>query len=86
MTTGSLRMQPAYNVFRHALNVLGWIIEPSAILEARQRRRVRLLSIFLLLVAINTLIGTIAMKNAGNISWPIMLATSAILLAFQLLT
>jgi PAS domain S-box-containing protein len=82
MATGSTPMQPAkYNVFRHALTALGWIIGPSASVEEKQRRRIKLLSAYLLLITINTLIGMIATKNAGNSSWPIMLTTTAILAA-----
>jgi PAS domain S-box-containing protein len=40
---------------------------------------VRLLSTFLLLIAINTLIGAMVMEKAGNSLWYIMLATFAIL-------
>jgi PAS domain S-box-containing protein len=80
MTTGSLRRRHIKdNSFRYASAILRWIIEPSAIVEEKQHRRVRLLSAFLLLIAINTLIGAMVVKNAGNSSWPIMLATAAIL-------
>ena len=41
----------------------------------------RLLSTFLLLIAINTLIGAMAVKNAENSSWVILLVTAAILAA-----
>lgn len=81
MTNGSLRLQRTKDIcFRYALTVLRWIIEPSAIVDEKQRRRVRVLSAFLLLFAINTLIGAMAVKNAGNSSWFIFLATAAILL------
>jgi len=87
MATGSpSRQHIKVNGFRYASVVLRWIIEPSASVEEKQRRRVRLLSTFLLLITINTLTGAIAVKNAGNSSWPIMLVTAAILAAGYVLS
>jgi len=87
MATGSLRRQHIkVNSFRYASAVLRWIIEPPGSMDEKQRRRVRLLSAFLLLIAINTLIGAIAVKNAGNSSWPIMLVTAAVLAAGYVLS
>jgi len=56
------------------------IFEPSAKLEARERRRVRLLSVFLILMTINTAIGMILLKNAGGDAWIVLGATSLALL------
>jgi PAS domain S-box-containing protein len=47
--------------------------------EKKQRRRVRLLSAFLLLIAINTLIGAVVSRNAGNSVGIAMLAAAVIL-------
>jgi len=75
-----------HNRFRYASAVLRWIIEPPASVEEKQRRRLSLLSAFLLLITINTLIGAITIKNAGNNSWPLMLATAAVLAAGYILS
>jgi PAS domain S-box-containing protein len=66
-------------VFRHSLNLLPWIVEPPAGVGEKQRRHLSLLSAFLLLIAIETLIGMMVMKNAGNSTWVIMLGTATIL-------
>jgi PAS domain S-box-containing protein len=87
MTTRLLRMQRIKgNTFRHALTVLRLIVEPSATVEAKKRRSLRLLSAFLLIMTINTMIGGVVSKNAGNSIWPILLATSAILLVGYVLS
>ncbi|MFC1942462.1 PAS domain S-box protein [Chloroflexota bacterium] len=65
--------------FRLASNLVRWIIEPSANIEEKQRSPVKLLSAFLLLIAVNVLIGAIAVRNAGDSSWSIMMVTAAIL-------
>jgi PAS domain S-box-containing protein len=87
MATGSPSGQhKKVNVFRYASTIVRWIIEPPASVDEKQRRRVRLLSTFLLLITINTLIGAIAIKNAGNSSWAIMAATAAVLAAGYILS
>jgi PAS domain S-box-containing protein len=79
MATGSVGMPHIKgNIFQYASAILRWITEPSSIVEERQRRRVRLLSIFLLLLTINTLAGSMAMKNVGINLWIILLSVSAI--------
>ena len=67
------------NISRSASTILRWIIEPSAIVEERQRRRLRLLSAFLILLIFNTLAGVIVIRNEGISLWTIMLATTIIL-------
>ncbi|HJX14007.1 MAG TPA: PAS domain S-box protein [Dehalococcoidales bacterium] len=59
--------------------VLSWMLDPLTVAEEKQRRRIRLLAIFLLLFAVNMLIGALVLKNLGHNSWTIMLTTSGIL-------
>ncbi|MFH1647791.1 MAG: hypothetical protein ABID71_08935, partial [Chloroflexota bacterium] len=59
--------------------VLSWILDPLTVAEEKQRRRIRLLAIFLLLFAANTFISAMVLRNTGNSSWTIMLTTSGIL-------
>ncbi len=80
MATSSLCMKRIKgSVFRYALTALRSIVEPSGIGEKKLCRQLRVLSAFLLLMAINTLIGAIVVKNTGSIIWVIMLVTAAIL-------
>jgi PAS domain-containing protein len=73
------------NAYRHIYTVLRWIIEPSAIVDEQQRRRVRLLSAFLILLAINTLAGATTRLNIESL-WPSMMATSVILVGAYVLS
>ena len=66
-------------VSRQGLTLIQHLFEPSTAAGGKQRWYRMLLSAFLLLIAINTFIGMVVMKNAGNSSWVIMLATGAIL-------
>lgn len=82
MATGSRLGQRMRDTgYSYAATVTRWLIEPLTVLEEKQRRRIRLLSAFLLLIAINTLIGALVIKNAGNNSWVILLAAASILAA-----
>jgi len=67
------------SVPRRTLTILRWIVEPLTAIEEKQRRRLRLLSVFLLIMAADTFAGMIAIKSAGNSIWVVMLATTAIL-------
>ncbi len=79
MATGLLRRQCIKdNVFRHIYTALRWIIEPSASMEEKQRRRAAWLSAFMLLVTISALMGAVVSKNAGDSSWFILLAIAAV--------
>jgi PAS domain S-box-containing protein len=64
------------NVWRVALEGARWITKPAASLEQDLRRRLRLLSAFLLLFTINTIWGSIFLKNAGDNLWIPMAVTS----------
>jgi PAS domain S-box-containing protein len=80
MASRSMHMPPLRaGVLRRAWPLLRRLVEPLGTVEEKRRRRLRLLSAFLLLMAINSSISTVAIKNAGNSSWVIMLATAAIL-------
>jgi PAS domain S-box-containing protein len=57
--------------------VLLWIVEPSNIVETKQRHRARLLAAYFLFLTINIMLGVIAAQRTGNSAW-ILMSTSAI--------
>src|SRR4030042_4556862 len=81
MTTGSPRIQRwKDSILRVAVDISRRITEPSERVEPKQRRRIRLLSAFLILMSLNTLVGSVVLKNIGGNTWIVLLATSASLL------
>ncbi len=68
------------NIYQIVAVCIRWITEPSASIEQKQRRRIRLLSVFLLIMTLNTLIASIILKNIGGNTWVVMAVTSAVLL------
>jgi PAS domain S-box-containing protein len=65
---------------------INWFVEPSASVKPEQRRRVRLLSTFLILMTLNTLIGSGFLKNINGGVWAFMLATSLVLFSSYLIS
>ncbi len=81
MTTGSTHIKLwKDNFIQIAAVAVRWIIEPSSKLDPKQRRRVRLLSVFLLLMTVSTAIGMIILKKVGGNAWIVLEATSIALL------
>jgi len=63
--------------FRLAATILvKWLVEPLAAVDEKQRRRLRLLSAFLLFTAINIFLGSLGQNDAGMKS--VLLVTGAI--------
>jgi PAS domain S-box-containing protein len=79
MTIGSNRLQ-RFNekVFRAVLDGVLWITGPPAGVEPKQHRRNRLLAAFMLIMSVNTFLGSLYMKNSGGDTWKVMLATAMV--------
>lgn len=64
---------------RFWLTIARWLIEPpDSVVDDGRRRRLRLLSGFLLFLTTYTLIGTLAARTTGDGLWSIMAATTAV--------
>ncbi|MGD1120149.1 MAG: PAS domain S-box protein, partial [Dehalococcoidales bacterium] len=68
------------HIYRVIAAVLRSITRPSHKVVPKQRRRSQLLSGFLLLMTLNTLVGSMILKHAGGNVWMVMAATSAVFL------
>jgi PAS domain S-box-containing protein len=66
------------SAFRPAVTFLKWLVEPLARVDEKQRRHLKLLSAFLLLMAANTFIGALAMGGEDALQM-VMLLTGSIL-------
>jgi PAS domain S-box-containing protein len=76
MTAGPNRLQQLKEkVYRAVLDGLRRLTEPSVKAEPPQRRRIRLLAAFMLIMSVNTLVGSLYVKNVGGDAWNVMLAT-----------
>jgi PAS domain S-box-containing protein len=81
MTIGSPYLQRwGKNAFRIATEGFRQITEPSAKVAPAQRRRIRLLSAFFLIISLNTLLSSFILKNTGNEAWKALAATSIVLI------
>lgn len=58
---------------------VSWLVEPSSAVEERRRRRLKFLSGFLLLFAIQTLTGAIVVRTYDNVLWISMVISSVLL-------
>jgi PAS domain S-box-containing protein len=80
MTTGSAHVQRwQVNIIRAVAAVVRWIIEPSPKVELKQRRRIRMLSVFLLIMSVYTAAGMVILKKIGGDTWLVLEAASATL-------
>jgi PAS domain S-box-containing protein len=67
-------------IFRGILAAVRGLTKPSVSVEPKQRRRIQLLAALLILLAINTLIDAVILKNIGGNAWMILVATSVALI------
>ncbi len=80
MATGSVnRASARAAAHRLAKTFVAWLVEPFAAVDERQRRRLRLLSAFLLLMAANTYIGAAMMGEEESPMQAFMMVTASIL-------
>jgi PAS domain S-box-containing protein len=79
MTAGSNRWQ-RFNeaICRAVLDGARCITEPPAGVEPKQRRLIRLLPAFMLIMSANTSLGSLYMRNTGGDTWKVMLATAVV--------
>ncbi len=78
MTTGSDRLRRWNDIlFRAAAHIVQRITKPSPGVEPRQRRRIRLLAAFLLLMSLNTLLSSMILRSIGGYTWIVLLVTSS---------
>jgi PAS domain S-box-containing protein len=73
-----LGLVPPARAIRYISSVVRLTIEPFPAMEKRQRRRVRLLSAYLLFFTIVLLIGAITLQHSGNKIWISMAATTIV--------
>ncbi len=77
MTIGVTRFRRwGYNIPRTASAIVRFIFEPSSGVDPMQRRRVRMLSIFLLIMTVNTIVSMLVLKNVGGDPWIVLQGTS----------